>query len=233
VLFRSAGGLTYQGTWNAATNTPTLTSSVGTNGYYYIVATAGSTNLNGITDWQIGDWLLFNGTNWQKIDQSELVTSVASADSSITVTTTGTAVDLATYSSPRLIAQVRNETGTTLAKGTVVYISGASGNKATVSKAIATSDSTSAQTFGVIQADIANNNNGYAILAGNIDGLDTSAFAAGTQLYLSSTTAGGYTRPQQYAPHHLVYVCVVPTQPCESGLHRGTYPERLRDGRAA
>ena len=72
-----AGGLTYQGTWNASTNTPTLTSSVGTNGYYYIVATAGSTNLNGITDWQIGDWLMFNGTVWQKIDQSNLVTSVA------------------------------------------------------------------------------------------------------------------------------------------------------------
>ena len=72
-----AGGLTYQGTWNATTNTPTLTSSVGTNGYYYIVATAGSTNLNGITDWQIGDWLMFNGSVWQKIDQSNLVTSVA------------------------------------------------------------------------------------------------------------------------------------------------------------
>jgi len=56
-----AGGLSYQGTWNASTNTPTLASSTGTNGYYYIVSTAGSTNLNGITDWQVGDWLLFNG----------------------------------------------------------------------------------------------------------------------------------------------------------------------------
>jgi len=45
-----AGGLSYQGTWNASTNTPTLTSSVGVNGYYYIVSTAGSTNLDGITD---------------------------------------------------------------------------------------------------------------------------------------------------------------------------------------
>ena len=72
-----SGGLAYQGTWNASTNSPTLASSTGTNGYYYIVATAGSTNLNGITDWQIGDWLLFNGSVWQKIDQSNLVTSVA------------------------------------------------------------------------------------------------------------------------------------------------------------
>jgi len=65
-----AGGLSYQGTWNASTNTPTLSSGVGVNGYYYITSTAGSNHLDGITDWQLGDWLMFNGTVWQKIDQS-------------------------------------------------------------------------------------------------------------------------------------------------------------------
>ena len=70
------GGLSYQGGWNASTNTPTLASGVGTNGYYYIVTTAGSTNLDGITDWQIGDWAIFNGSTWQKIDQTNLVASV-------------------------------------------------------------------------------------------------------------------------------------------------------------
>lgn len=221
-----AGGLSYQGTWNASTNTPTLASGVGTNGYYYIVSTAGSTNLDGITDWQIGDWLLFNGTAWQKIDQTDLITSITSADASVTVTTTGSVVDLAVQTSPRLIAQVRNETGATLAKGTVVYISGASGNKATVSKALATSDTTSAQTFGVIRADIPNNQNGYAILAGEIDGLDTSAFTAGTQLYLSSTTAGAYTSTKQYAPNHLVYVGVV----TRSHVNQGTIEVRIQNG---
>jgi hypothetical protein len=83
-----AGGLSYQGTWNANTNTPTLASGVGINGYYYIVATAGSTNLDGITDWQIGDWLMFNGTVWQKIDQSNLVTSVNGQTGAVSLTTT-------------------------------------------------------------------------------------------------------------------------------------------------
>ena len=82
-----AGGLSYEGTWNASTNSPALASSVGTNGDYYIVATAGSTNLNGISDWQIGDWLIFNGTVWQKIDQSELVTSVAGRTGAVVLTT--------------------------------------------------------------------------------------------------------------------------------------------------
>jgi hypothetical protein len=70
------GALSYQGTWNASTNTPTLTSSVGTKGYYYVVSVAGSTNLNGITDWQVGDWAVYNGTAWQKIDNTDAVTSV-------------------------------------------------------------------------------------------------------------------------------------------------------------
>jgi len=70
------GALVYQGAWNALTNTPTLTSSVGVSGYYYVVSVAGTTNLNGITDWQIGDWAIFNGTVWQKIDQTNTVSSV-------------------------------------------------------------------------------------------------------------------------------------------------------------
>ena len=70
------GALSYQGTWNASTNTPTLTSSVGTKGYYYVVSVAGSTNLNGITDWVIGDWAVFNGSVWQKVDNTDAVTSV-------------------------------------------------------------------------------------------------------------------------------------------------------------
>jgi hypothetical protein len=82
------GVLDYKGTWDASTNTPTLTSSVGTTGNYYVVATAGSTNLNGITDWQIGDWLLFNGTVWQKIDQTNLVTSVAGRTGAVTLANT-------------------------------------------------------------------------------------------------------------------------------------------------
>ena len=83
-----AGALNYQGTWNASTNSPTLTSSVGTSGYYYVVATAGSTNLNGITDWQIGDWLIFNGSVWQKIDQSNLVISVNGYTGAVVLTQT-------------------------------------------------------------------------------------------------------------------------------------------------
>ena len=82
------GDLNYQGTWNAATNTPTLTSGVGTKGYYYVVNVAGTTNLDGITDWFVGDWAVFNGTVWEQIDNTDAVTSVNGYTGAVTLTYT-------------------------------------------------------------------------------------------------------------------------------------------------
>jgi hypothetical protein len=243
------GTLSYQGTWNASTNTPTLASGVGTKGYYYVVSVAGSTNLDGITDWNVGDMAVYSGTAWQQIDNTDAVTSVngytgtvvlnaadvgalatiTSSDGSIDVATVGTAVDLTvSVNSPAstIVGQVRNETGATLTRGTVVYISGAAGNKALVSKALATSDATSAQTYGVITADILNNQNGYATLVGSLGNLNTSAYAEGSQLYLSSTTAGAWTTTKQYAPAHLVYVGIV----TRSHATQGTVEVKIQNG---
>jgi hypothetical protein len=71
------GGLNYQGTWNASTNTPTLTSGTGTKGWMYKVSVAGTTNIDGNSQWNVGDIIAFNGTTWDKIDGiSSEVTSV-------------------------------------------------------------------------------------------------------------------------------------------------------------
>ena len=54
------GSLVYQGSWNASTNTPTLTSGVGTKGYYYVVSVAGTTTLTAYLYglWEIGRLLM-------------------------------------------------------------------------------------------------------------------------------------------------------------------------------
>lgn len=62
------GGLNYQGTWNASTNTPTLANGVGTKGFYYKVTTAGNTTIDGDNNWTVGDLIVFNGTEWDKIE---------------------------------------------------------------------------------------------------------------------------------------------------------------------
>lgn len=82
-----SGFVNYEGTWNASTNTPTLVSSIGTKGDYYVISVTGSTNLNGITTWTQGDWAIFNGTAWEKVDNTDLVTSVAGRTGAITLTT--------------------------------------------------------------------------------------------------------------------------------------------------
>lgn len=101
---------------------------------------------------------------------------------------------------------VNNRTGSTLTKGQVVYINGASGNKITVALARANAESTSSKTFGVVEADIANNQSGWIVTAGEITKLDTSAYAEGATLYLSPTTAGAWATTKPAAPNHLVYV---------------------------
>jgi hypothetical protein len=67
-IVNAIGALNYKGTWNASTNNPALVSSVGTKGDYYVVSVAGSTNLDGTTLWGVGDWAVFNGSIWQKVD---------------------------------------------------------------------------------------------------------------------------------------------------------------------
>ena len=77
-------GLVYKGTWNASTNTPTLASGTGTTGEFYIVSVAGTTNLDGITDWQVGDWAIFvevGATDtWQKIDNTSAILGSGTAN---------------------------------------------------------------------------------------------------------------------------------------------------------
>jgi len=115
------GDLNYQGTWNASTNTPTLTSSTGTQGYYYVVSVAGTTNLNGITDWQIGDWAIYNGSVWQKVDNTDAVSSVNGQTGTVVLTTTNIAEGTNEYfTTARARASVSAGTGISYDSGTGV-----------------------------------------------------------------------------------------------------------------
>ena len=67
-ITNTIGALNYKGTWDALANTPTLASSVGTKGDYYVVSVSGSTNLNGISNWGVGDLATFNGSVWQRVE---------------------------------------------------------------------------------------------------------------------------------------------------------------------
>ena len=157
-------------------------------------------------------------TNFSNLN-TDKIESITSTDGSVSITTSGTARDLSVAvaaASTNVICQIRNSTGATLTKGTAVYISGATGQIPTVTKAMADVDATSAQTLGLITADIANNAVGYVTIIGLIENVNTFGYTDGQQLYLSPTSAGNLTSTKPYGGDHLVYVAVVeyahPTQ---------------------
>lgn len=82
------GALTYQGTWNASTNTPTLASGTGTKGFYYVVNVAGTTNLDGNNSWSVGDYAIFDGTEWSRLANGSAVTSVNGQTGTVTISAT-------------------------------------------------------------------------------------------------------------------------------------------------
>ena len=224
---------------STSTGTGTITLDGSVEGYqsFEIIGNNNTTyyTISGGAQWEVGIGTYYGGTlarttvisssTGSKLDlvagtkdvfvtlpAENTITSIASADGSVIVTAVGSLVDLAvSQTSPAsvLVERVRNSTGATLTKGTAVYISGATGQLPTVSKALATSDATSAQTLGLITSDLDNNSNGYVTIIGLVDDLDTSAYTDGVQLYLSPTTAGTLTVTKPYAPQHLVYVAVV------------------------
>lgn len=66
VLGSTLAVLDYRGNWDASTNAPTLATGVGTAGHLYVVSVAGSTALDGITSWSIGDYLTLDQRAWRK-----------------------------------------------------------------------------------------------------------------------------------------------------------------------
>lgn len=58
----------FAGTYNASTNTPDIVSLGGVAGTYYIVTTAGTEDVgNGPESFSVGDWVIFDGTSWQRV----------------------------------------------------------------------------------------------------------------------------------------------------------------------
>jgi hypothetical protein len=82
-IVNAIGALNYKGTWNASTNTPDLPAETTMQkGDYYVVSAAGTTTLGGISLWGVGDWAVYNGSTWQRVEggsTGEFVTVSSSA----------------------------------------------------------------------------------------------------------------------------------------------------------
>ena len=103
--------------------------------------------------------------------------------------------------------RVRNISGSTILNGSVVYVSGAQGQRPTIELASNISHTTS-HVIGIATHDIENNSNGIVTITGLVNGVDTSSFTEGDELYLGAT-AGSLTNIKPTAPTHAVELAVV------------------------
>jgi len=162
------GAVVYQGVWNANTNTPPLVSGVGAKGNYYKVSVVGSTTINGLSQWNIGDTIIFNGTTWDKIDgiPSE-VASVNGQVGTVTITTiTGNA-----------------GSATALAAGQPIVLAGAVTGNATFAGNTGATISTTLAASGVSAGT-------YSSLVVNSFGIVTSGLALAVTGDITGTASG-------------------------------------------
>ena len=80
------GSVNYRGVWNANTNTPEIPiSSINNKGYYYVISVLGATEINGISSWAVGNWIISDGSTWSKITTTQSVSSVAGKTGAVTL----------------------------------------------------------------------------------------------------------------------------------------------------
>lgn len=122
------GAVVYKGTWDASTNTPTLSNGVGTAGWEYAVSAAGTVDFGaGGIAFVAGDWVIYNGTIWEKIPSN----TVAAAGT-LTGTTLASGVVSSSLTS---VGTLTNLTVTNTITGSI------SGNAGTVTNGVVTSGS--------------------------------------------------------------------------------------------
>jgi len=171
-----------------------------------------------------------------KLNDSTIRVIKGTSTTDITLTPSAT-VTAAT----RLVTTAYNNSGATIAKGSVVYINGRhSSNYPTIALSEANNEANSYKTFALVQSDITNGNTGTIIQAGNISNLNlpTSTYSDGDIVYLSPTVAGGITNIKPLAPYHICKIGSVtrahPTQgSIEIKIENGWQLDELSDVKIA
>lgn len=112
---------------------------------------------------------------------------------------------------------VLNSTGSTITKGSVVYLSGSNGTDVQISNARANAVTTM-PAIGVLGESIATGRTGTCTFSGLLTGLDTSAYVAGNFLYVSGATPGALTAVEPVHPNLSQLVAIVITVSATAGL---------------
>lgn len=110
-----------------------------------------------------------------------------------------------------LFFPVKNQTGSTIPKGTGVRFAGTVGasGRLLIEPFLANGTYPSKYFMGVTAEDILNGDNGQVLGFGKIRKINTSAYVNGDILYASTTSAGGFQTTAPVAPNNIVSIAVV------------------------
>lgn len=103
------------------------------------------------------------------------------------------------------IALCYNGTASAIAKGDVVYVSGAQGQRPSIAIATAATEQGSSKVFGIAAESIASGAEGFVATFGVVPEINTEGFTEGAALWLSASP-GKFTQTKPSSPNHLVFV---------------------------
>jgi hypothetical protein len=234
------GALNYKGTWNASSNMPALASGVGTKGDYYVVSVAGTTNLDGVDFWGVGDWAVFNGTTWQRVEGgSETDTDVVVFNTAANVTPTiaeltwnnddqfkTLSFGMANGDIQRIGLEqyFRIKASSAITKGQVVMFSGTVGASGGLQGAPAAGLQPEQANYilGIAKDTLSTNDWGNVQFFGEVKGINTTGGAEnwvqGDLLYYNPLVTGGLTKIKPTAPAAIATVAAVVHVSASNGI---------------
>ena len=175
------GQLSYMGTWNASTNNPALANPPAstTQGDYYVVSVAGT---QFSISFEVGDWIISNGTAWEKVDNTDAVASVFGRLGVVTAASGDYSAVQITYT----------PTGNVAATNVQAAIDELDSEKLTKAANLAdlVSPSTARDNLGLGTMSVQNSNN-VSISGGSIAGITDLAVADGGT---GASTLTGYVK---------------------------------------
>jgi len=212
--FQTTGdGLVYRG---RASDTVVIKSS-GLNNAYFILDTVNNIQYNYIKTkggWVFsnGDTIIINNNFTQPVDSlffnvgvptDNVETAKMRWDSDLATVVLGLNDNVPNELGFKNFWLVKNQTGATITKGSLVYANGTLGasGRITVAKFIANGSIDAKYLLGITAHDLSNGEDGYVISFGKIRKVNTDTFAAGAILYPSATVAGVWTDVEPVAPN--------------------------------
>jgi len=190
------GAIVFQGGWNAANNTPTLSNGTGVTGYQYIVTVGGTQNLGaGNVTYVSGDTVTYGGNIWNRVEASSPISSV-SGNLHMQVSPTTGAVVIGIDATPNAVAGTvvsRDASGNFQANTITAALSGQATSALTAATVTAGAQ-TAITSVGTLTSLVVSGNVTTGNISGTIHTGTTGVFSGNvTASNVNSNTFGTHT----------------------------------------